>query len=59
VDILYQTPEKKRKFQDLLFSSFVAYSLGGIENYEFEKSKFYLDEVHQLQEKLNIALTEL
>ena len=59
VDILYQTPEKRRKFQDVLFSYFIAYSLGGVENYEFEKSNYYLNQVHQLQEKLNRALTEL
>jgi hypothetical protein len=59
VDMLYQTNEKKRKFQDLLFSYFVAYSLGGIENYEYEKNSYYYAEVKQLQERLNQALTEL
>lgn len=56
---MYQTAEKKRKFQDVLFAAFVAYSLGGIENYEFEQSKYYVDEVHHLQERLNTALSEL
>ena len=42
IDIIYQTVEKKWKFQDVLFSYFIAYSMWWIENYEFEKNSYYI-----------------
>jgi len=59
IDLVYQNNEKKWKFQDILFAYFVAYSYSWIENYEFERNTYYLDEVNKLQEKLNKALQEL
>jgi len=59
IDLIYQNDEKKWKFQDVLFAYFVAYSYSWIENYEFERNAYYLNEVNKLQEKLNKALQEL
>jgi hypothetical protein len=59
IDIIYQNAEKRWKFQDILFSYFVAYSLWWVENYEFEKNTYYTNEVNRLQERLNDALSEL
>lgn len=59
IDLIYQNDEKKWRFLDVLFSYFVAYSYSWIENYEFERNAYYLNEVNKLQEKLNKALQEL